>query len=650
MKRIMVVAMLFLLPIIALGQWEVSIVKSGSSTPFKFGTHSLGTDGFDADIDMPAPPAPPSGFDAYFPVVHPLFSRLMWDFRAIDDTIDWQLRINWYGSTAETETLSWNPALLPSAYGTVYIDTLATMATAWNMASTSFYIIDHYPQTLYIGFRSGEIEDIEPPYATNWFPPCGAINVPVDIESLSVDVIDAISGVNLSSFLVTVNSYPVTAFVLFTPITGGYHLYFAPPFSLPYDTDIQIHVEADDMLGHHMIADCSFHTEPPSGTGHTLSGYTYDAVTLAPLAGVTVVDADFTYSATSDASGFYRINNVPDGSYVFNAAKIGYAVDSDTIVFAGADITHDFYLRPATAFVTISGTVTNASTHSPIADATVTATWADGSTSDNTNAVGFYSLSDVPGGTIVKIIARASGYVADSVINSYSSDATVNFELDPIVMTYTVSGNITLEGETDHSGTVVTLEGFTPVTTNAAGYFSFTSVSPGTYDLTATHTGFITFDTTISVTTADVTVNRQLRASVPGLMPPRNASATYDRYAWVTVISWEPPLEPGEIELDHYTGDPYWMFYVTDSTQAAVFFESPGSDYRVSRIRIATANALTFTEHPAHATPTVQIAVVDTSFYEIETNVTDSYSEDWWQEASFALTEVPDFFMVQVYN
>jgi len=140
---------------------------------------------------------------------------------------------------------------------------------------------------------------------------------------------------------------------------------------------------------------------------------------------------------------------------------------------------------------TISGTVTDGTTNAAINGATVTIV---GGASTTTNASGAYSFSNVTPGTY-SLTASASGY--NSATNSGVSvtagaTTTSNFAMVALPPTTgTIAGTVT-DGTTTTaiSGATVTLVGGASTTTNASGAYSFSNVSPGTYNVTAAKTGY----------------------------------------------------------------------------------------------------------------------------------------------------------------
>ncbi len=133
---------------------------------------------------------------------------------------------------------------------------------------------------------------------------------------------------------------------------------------------------------------------------------------------------------------------------------------------------------------TLTGTVTDAGTAAPIAGASVQA----GLFSTMTNASGVYSLT-LPVGTY-SVTASAFGHLPQTVNGVVINDGvstTQDFAL-LAAPSFTVSGHVRTGSGDPIPNATVTINGtpIPPATTDASGFYSFSSVPQGTYSMTAT--------------------------------------------------------------------------------------------------------------------------------------------------------------------
>lgn len=136
----------------------------------------------------------------------------------------------------------------------------------------------------------------------------------------------------------------------------------------------------------------------------------------------------------------------------------------------------------------ITGHVTDSSTGAAISGATVS--YSGGSTT--TDSSGSYTFSNVPAGSY-NLTASQSGY--NSQTGSVTVTATagaLNFQLTPM----STSGPGTISGQVTNvstggaiAGTTVSFSGGS-TTTDSAGHYSFTGVTAGTYNVSASHSGY----------------------------------------------------------------------------------------------------------------------------------------------------------------
>lgn len=137
----------------------------------------------------------------------------------------------------------------------------------------------------------------------------------------------------------------------------------------------------------------------------------------------------------------------------------------------------------------ITGHVTDSSTGAAISGATVS--YSGGSTT--TDSSGSYTFCNVPAGTY-NLTASQSGYNSQtgSVTVTAAAGATLNFQLTPM----STSGPGTISGQVTNvstggaiAGTTVSFSGGS-TTADSAGHYSFTGVAAGTYNVSASHSGY----------------------------------------------------------------------------------------------------------------------------------------------------------------
>ena len=150
-----------------------------------------------------------------------------------------------------------------------------------------------------------------------------------------------------------------------------------------------------------LISGCS-KSNPTGPTTGTITGTVTDASTNNPISSAAVTVGSL--SATTSPQGSYSFSNVPSGTDTVTVTATGYASQSKQVqVSSGVSATLNFQMQPAAT--TVSGTVTDATTNTTIAGATVTL----GSQSTTTSSAGSYSFSNVQAGTYT-VSAVASGY------------------------------------------------------------------------------------------------------------------------------------------------------------------------------------------------------------------------------------------------
>jgi len=170
-------------------------------------------------------------------------------------------------------------------------------------------------------------------------------------------------------------------------------------------------------------------TRNGQATTGMVRGTVSDATTGLPLAGASV-GLSSGQSATTDATGGYQISNVTPGILIVVANKSGYAsAPGSGNVAVGGTLLFSPSLFPVTqsAGAAIEGTVTDGTTHAPLAGATITVA---GSTqaSATTDAQGRYRIAPLNPGVITVSVVRA-GY--RSATSTVTVDANATLEYSP---------------------------------------------------------------------------------------------------------------------------------------------------------------------------------------------------------------------------
>jgi acid phosphatase len=165
------------------------------------------------------------------------------------------------------------------------------------------------------------------------------------------------------------------------------------------------------------------------------------------------------------------------------------------------------FFGPNTSVGAITGHVTDSSNGAAISGATVS--YSGGSAV--TDSTGAYTLSNVPTGSR-SVTASGNGYIArtSSVTVTSGATATLDFQLDPAPTSTpgTISGKITnLANGVALSGTTISFSGGS-TTSDGTGAYSFSNVTPGTYSVTTTRSGYITQTKPVTVASgATATLN-----------------------------------------------------------------------------------------------------------------------------------------------
>jgi thermitase len=229
----------------------------------------------------------------------------------------------------------------------------------------------------------------------------------------------------------------------------------------------------------------------------SITGSVADAEDGSPIAGATVSDG--TRTTTTDVTGEYTIADVPPGTCQVTARKSGYeSASSVATVVSGGKALADFSLTAVSATGSITGLVTDAEDRSPIAGATV----SDGTRTTTTDALGRYTIANVPAWRIYQVTASKEGYESSSLRVIVLSGRTTFVRLSLTEIT-TLPGSITgsvtdAEDRSPIAGATVS-DGTRTTTTDTSGEYTIANVPSGTYQVTASKEGYQSSSMTVNV-------------------------------------------------------------------------------------------------------------------------------------------------------
>jgi thermitase len=227
----------------------------------------------------------------------------------------------------------------------------------------------------------------------------------------------------------------------------------------------------------------------------SITGSVIDARDGLPIVGTTVSDG--TRTALTDGAGTYTINSVPPGSCQVVASKEGYETSSSTVnVLQGTTALANFSLSQIIVPGSISGSVTSAKDGSPIVGAMV----SDGTRTTTTDATGRYTIVNLPAGAY-QVTASKAGYHSSSLTVSVLSGGTAvaDFSLNEVIVPGSISGTVTSAKDGSPLVGATVTDGTRTTTTDATGKYTIANVPSGTYEATASKSGYHSSSLTVAV-------------------------------------------------------------------------------------------------------------------------------------------------------
>ncbi len=459
------------------------------------GTNAAATNGFDPDLDLALPLAPPTGPYAYFPLSDPEYSSISMltkDMRPISTgAVVWNIHLERPGSNVG---VTWTTEVLTG--GGDYLIGAADEGEVpgeWvDMRTTNSFEFEP-GQIVWVKYYSGA-EDTSSPYLLGSEPENGASGVSTAAD-IYVEITDEGTGVDMETVTFLFGGVDVTDELSFTPIPGGFGITYDPGM-LDAFTTYHISINASDYAENTANITVSFTT----GSGVEIPDWMSEITvfTISGASGDTAFDG-LTFGVDDDAtegfdsgldvpiplappSGFYAFFPLADEDYPFYTML-------DVDVKSADALTNDWTIetdRLYTAGGSEHGVAWDSGDIPLIPNYSVEiGTAAPGE--EPTNWISMVENNSISFTDGENIYIRASQFRPE---------------------TYTISGVITLEGATDYSGTEVSIPdlGMTQ-NTDEAGNYSFTEIAPGSYDITYHHEGYMDTTVTVEVEDSDVDVS-----------------------------------------------------------------------------------------------------------------------------------------------
>jgi thermitase len=170
----------------------------------------------------------------------------------------------------------------------------------------------------------------------------------------------------------------------------------------------------------------------------------------------------------------------------------------------------------------IAGQITDATDGAPAVGATV----SDGSRTALTDALGSYTIDNVPPGSY-QVVASKDCYQSSLLTVTVLSGSTTvaNFSLSQIILTGSIIGSVTDAKDGSAIVGVTVTDGTRTTTTDASGKYTIANVPPGTYQVTASKSGYYSASQTVTAVLGGNAVADFPLSEIPGTITGTVASA-----------------------------------------------------------------------------------------------------------------------------
>ncbi|MBW3113649.1 carboxypeptidase regulatory-like domain-containing protein [Bacillus sp. MCCB 382] len=282
--------------------------------------------------------------------------------------------------------------------------------------------------------------------------------------------------------------------------------------------------------------------QPAAIRGRVTDSNTGDPIQSAGVITVISGSGIVVASTLTDQDGNYILTGIAPGDYNVIFSADGYVSQNVMITLSQNETaTLNVALEPNPA--TISGNVRDANTQTAIVNALIQVFTPDGRLLGTTltDINGNYSISGLPGGTVV-VIVRASGYQSQSQVVTLIRGNTTNLDFQLEDNPASVSGTVT-DIRTGQPISQVLVQIFpigsqVPIRstlTDPNGFYILTGLPPGTYVIRFTSSGYPVKEVTIVIEEGEAL---QLNVQLGNIIPPPPSNLRPECIAVEKVYDW----------------------------------------------------------------------------------------------------------------
>ena len=322
---------------------------------------------------------------------------------------------------------------------------------------------------------------------------------------------------------------------VYTTLTNANGSYFFPalPVGVGYSAICYAHdykskkVDNIDITANHTTTVQTI-TLSQASTNGSLSGFVRfnDVNETIEHAGIIVSVEGTDFEAITSRDGSYIINNIPIGDYTINFTHANYDTRTQNVTIVKAANLQLLNTQLIAEVGNLIGYVSD-DANQPVSNVNIYLTTPKQTFSTVTDANGTFAFNGIISGEHI-LNSSKEGYGVATQTISITASATTDITSSAITLDRKLLiGIVNLDGEIDHSGATVSLQGssLSDATSIPAGTFTMYGLEAGNYQLQVTKSGYgvatqtisITASATTDITSSAITLDRKLLIGIVNL-------------------------------------------------------------------------------------------------------------------------------------